>query len=106
MKRAPMARAIAAARASTHQIFKHGAAVEKSGRYLGIDYNHGLQHAESRAIGRSYHDGATLYSARITRGGNLAMAKPCGNCMARIRAAGISRVFYTIDNNTVGEIKL
>ena len=40
-------------------------------------------------------DGAELFVARVTRGGNLALAKPCSRCMETIGDHGIKKVYYT-----------
>lgn len=58
-------------------------------------------HAESRALRKAGH-GATLYVARVTRNGDLAMAKPCPRCQALIRSFGVVKVHYTIDNESIG----
>ncbi len=101
-----MARAVRSASVSTHRNFKHGAVIEQSGRILSYGANKGEIHAEQAAILSGDFDGATLYSARITNGGHLALAKPCAKCMIRIRGAGIRRVFYTISDTEHGEIRL
>lgn len=53
-------------------------------------------HAEEVALRRAGDArGATLYVARITRGGELGIAKPCHRCMADIVGAGVSSVLWT-----------
>lgn len=54
-------------------------------------------HAEIRCL-KKMGRGGVLYTARILKkDGSFAMAKACGICSQRIRAAEIDKVFYTID---------
>jgi len=91
--------------------FRMGAVVVKSGRVLSVDTNYNKRspytppnrwstNAEIRAL-RSASDtkDATLYVARLSKSGDVALAKPCAWCMEHIITAKISRVVYTIDNN-------
>ncbi len=58
-------------------------------------------HAEARAL-RPHVDyrGAKLYSARSNR----RISKPCPDCMAKIRTAGIKEIIYVdINNNLIRE---
>lgn len=92
--------------------FRMAAMLVKSGRVLSVSTNYNRRssttppnrwstHAEIRAI-RSASDtkDATLYVARLSKSGDVALAKPCAWCMEHIITAKISRVVYTIDNNT------
>lgn len=97
---------------------RHGAIITKGGRVLavgvGFDRNdprnvenpkrQAAVHAEVAAIracaGASLK-GATIYVARRTALGTPAMSKPCVNCEAAIRAAGITKVFYTVEGSMV-----
>jgi pyrimidine deaminase RibD-like protein len=91
--------------------FRMGAIVVKSGRVLSIDTNYNKKspytppnrwstHAEIRAL-RSASDtkGATLYIARLSKSGDVDLAKPFAWCMEHIITAKISRVVYTINKN-------
>lgn len=91
--------------------FRMGAVVVKSGRVLSIDTNYNKRspytppnrwstHAEIRAL-RSASDtkGATLYIARLSKSGDVALAKPCAWCMEHIITAKIDRVVYTISED-------
>lgn len=60
-------------------------------------------HAESDALSRTKNPaGATLYIARVCKGGGFGLAKPCKKCQQEIFEAGIKRVLYTINNTTHG----
>lgn len=53
-------------------------------------------HAEVR-LARKLTPGSTVWVARVARcDGEWAMAKPCRGCERRLKAAGVSRVVYTI----------
>lgn len=59
-------------------------------------------HAECRVL-RKLGKGGILYVSRILKkDGSLAMARPCHICQARIRAARVLKVFYTIDDYHYG----
>lgn len=87
-----------------------GAVISNGGRLISVGYNqkktHPLTntftlHAEAHAIIACRYntprlDGSILWVARDTVNGMPAMAKPCGDCMRLIVAAGIKRVYYTI----------
>ena len=60
-----------------------------------------MGHAEARVLRKAGY-GATMYVARQTRLGKLAMAKPCPRCQAMIRSYGVVKVCYTIDDENVG----
>jgi deoxycytidylate deaminase len=48
--------------------------------------------------------GSKIYVARITPSNKISCAAPCEMCLDVIRAYGIKRVIYTIDENTIGSI--
>lgn len=61
-------------------------------------------HAETR-LARKLTPGSTVWVARVARkDGFWAMAKPCHGCERRLRAAGVSRIVYTIGPNEWGVI--
>lgn len=62
-------------------------------------------HAEAR-LARKLTPGSTVWVARVRPGGMWAIAKPCAGCELRLRAAGVSRVVYTIAPNEWGVIDL
>ena len=55
-------------------------------------------HAEHVALLRRWHYDApsrmTLYVARKREDGTIGCSKPCGNCMALARLAGVRRVWF------------
>lgn len=58
-------------------------------------------HAEVAAIrdaGRTDLRGGTLVVARVSPRGEQAMSKPCSNCQIALKAAGIKKVYYTIES--------
>ena len=66
-------------------------------------------HAEVRAItncGAENLEGASIYVFRATADGKPALSKPCSNCLTRIKEYGIKRVYYSIDENSYGVIRL
>ena len=59
-------------------------------------------HAEGRVL-RKLGKNGTLYVARVSKkDGSLAMARPCGLCQIRIKAFGVKKVYYTINNKQYG----
>lgn len=109
-----MALAISAAEKSDHEKWKLGSVIWRGGSVLSTGFNrirndpsvvedekyfHCTVHAEADAI-RNAGDtiGAKLFVARVTKGGNLALAKPCLRCMEVIRDNGIKKVYYTDEN--------
>ncbi len=96
-----------------HANWRLGAVVVKGGSYLGAGWNkaknnptlvskehirHCAVHAEADALsGVSNAVGATIYVARITRGGDIGIARPCEQCQELIQAAGVNKVYYTSD---------
>lgn len=68
----------------------------------GNPYAHGRtpsSHAEARVLRKSGY-GATLYVARVLRNREIALAKPCGYCQARLRAHRVEMVYYTTGPET------
>lgn len=59
-------------------------------------------HAEGRVL-RKLGKGGIIFVARVSKKDNsLAMARPCGMCQTKIRAAKACKVYYTINNDTYG----
>ena len=66
-------------------------------------------HAELGAIlGVSYEktNGADLYVVRINHKGHLCMSMPCHMCQEIMSHVGVKRVFYSIDDDTIGCLKV
>ena len=77
-----------------HKQFLHGCLVVRNGRILAKSFNKATAHAEVRTIMKAGVEncaGATLYVARK----NYRMSKPCGPCMAFIKACLISKIVWT-----------
>lgn len=62
-------------------------------------------HAEYRVLQKAGW-GSTLFVSRVRSNGLLALARPCGYCMAAIRAFGVTKVYYTISDDEYGCIQL
>lgn len=62
------------------------------------------RHAEQEALRRvrGSAQGCVMFVARKMRNGRIGLAKPCQHCQQLIRASGIKRVVYTVDDHTVG----
>lgn len=96
-----------------------GCVIVKSGRIVSSGYNsvgchnsssyrkcNNSIHAEQAAIGKLVGNpdllfGAYLYISRISRRGNLLLARPCPFCMRLIKAVGIKKVFYSDSNGSI-----
>jgi hypothetical protein len=93
---------------STHQ-HKHAVVVERGGTILSYGYNVGWNHAEKKALGKLWPDkrrGVTVWSVRVTSGGNWRMAKPCPRCEAYLRENGVKEVLYSTDDGTIARMRL
>lgn len=61
-----------------------------------------LSHAEGRCL-RKLGKHGEIYVARVSRQDqSLKLAKPCGMCRTRIRAAQVKKVYYTINDREYG----
>lgn len=58
-------------------------------------------HAESRVMLKAGW-GSTVYVARVLRNGIPALSRPCADCERLMRARGVKKVYYTIDNDEYG----
>ena len=115
------------AKCSTYGNFRHGAVLARGGAIISLGINsekyssvgskyrpehkgHSTYHAEIAAIlnlDRSQTKGAVMYVARASKGCNAdRMSKPCKMCHAVMEERGISRVYYSIDDETIGTYKL
>lgn len=111
---------------SDHRCFHHGAVLVKGGsiieksanydRYLSFadqfrKYGewHGTYHAEIGCLyGRSKENigGSSLFVVRINPCGLLRNSEPCKMCLRALEYMDINEVVYSINEETVGEIKL
>jgi hypothetical protein len=62
-------------------------------------------HAEAR-LAKKLDRNSVVYVARVTKGGNIGLAKPCPTCEAFLRNKNVKKVFYTIDAFTYGTLNL
>lgn len=102
---------------STHPKYRHAALVFIDGQLVGYANNKGNSHAEYRAIevaklhgyGRKYpyfnNHNIILLSIRITKGGKLALAKPCIKCQRLCQKLGIKNILYSTNNHTIVRMK-
>lgn len=115
-----------AAEESVFPDYRHGALLVKGGSILNSAYNknsrigwadrfrgkacgHATHHAELGAIlgvDRTKTSGADVYVVRIGRTGVLKMSRPCQMCQQVLSHMGVKRVYYSIDEENVGCIKL
>lgn len=113
---------------STYGNFRHGAVLVGGGSsILGVGVNnekycsvgakyradskgHSTYHAEIASLlnlPRHVTKGATIYVARAAKGsGEDRMSKPCDMCHAVLEAQGVKKVYYTIDDSSVGFYKI
>lgn len=102
-----MARKLAAK--SLHPVAFHAAIVKRGGAIVAAGYNGGIIHAEMHALKKiwpSERVGTTIWSIRITRGGRLAMARPCDKCMEFIKESGVKAIVYSTHARTLVRIKV
>jgi len=122
-----MARSIALK--SDHPDHKHGAVLAKGGNILSVacnmlefsqhaglnrpfnDYTSGSLHAEIAALrgkSKTATRGAVMYVIRLGGQGakELRLSAPCEMCQNAMRAAGIKRVIYSVDNDIVESMTL
>ncbi len=113
---------------STYGNFRHGAILIGGGSsIIGLGVNNekycsvgakfrseakgnSTYHAEiSSLLGldRNATKGSTIYVARVAKGsGEDRLSKPCPMCHEVLKAQGVKKVYYTIDNETIGFYKI
>lgn len=92
-----------------HGFAFHACIVQRGGAIVATGYNHGTIHAEQNALGQlwaSERKGCKVWSIRVTKGGRLAMAKPCDSCENYLRANGIKIVWFSNDAGEIERMKL
>ena len=62
-------------------------------------------HAEHRLC-KMLDVGATVFVARRTKNGELAMAKPCKNCEITLKRSGVKFVYYSVGPNKIEKMTL
>jgi tRNA(Arg) A34 adenosine deaminase TadA len=111
-----MKRAARASTTSTHEVYKMGAVVVKSGRILSAASNRinrgcslisdkkwkNTLHAEAHAILHLLKKkrlkqlvGSSLYVTRVSRSGQLLNSKPCSFCAALAASVGVKSIYFT-----------
>lgn len=85
---------------SRHHQHRHAVLVMVGKRIVGAGWNAENRHAEMMALlhARDEAYGADALSIRIRKSGHLGMARPCANCMAALKRAGVRRVQYSINS--------
>lgn len=99
------------AECSTFNRHRLGAVIVRGHRVMSVGSNSiryskeigkSTLHAEEAAIIKMLKSsrqhqliGADLYVSRVRPNGSIGLAKPCDRCMDLIQSVGISRVFYT-----------
>lgn len=58
-------------------------------------------HCEFR-LSRKLDRGASVFVARTVATGELALARPCGDCQKVLRSRGVTRVYYSISDDEYG----
>lgn len=58
-------------------------------------------HAEEAALEYLQGPGHTIYVARVRRSNTIGLARPCANCVAQLRHAGVQRAVWTGVDGTV-----
>lgn len=79
-----------------------------NGPVLMQDENHTTfpsAHAEAR-LSRKLDKGSVVFVCRVKKDGSIGNAMPCPDCMRTMASHGVSQVYYTIDNDRVGSIRL
>jgi deoxycytidylate deaminase len=115
------------AECSTYGNFRHGAVLCRGSAIVGYGINSekyssigakyrpdhkgvSTYHAEIAAIMNLPRDvikGSTIYVARVSKGSKEdRMSKPCIMCHAVLKAQGVKKVYYTIDDSVVGFYKI
>lgn len=111
-----MRAAIKAALLSGAEHHRVGAALFKGKSLVSIGWNSKKTHPDSLTRYKAHHAEfacltglyktdlatTTIFIARITKGNNIGISKPCDACATLLRTSGIKKVFYT---NQKGEIE-
>lgn len=112
--------AIKLARANPNAKWKLAAISTGGGRILGVGLNTFKQnvtppgtihysdlgiHAEHNCLKQFAHP-KQMYVARISKSGQISLARPCDTCYSRLVKAGVKRITYTIDNENFGEERI
>lgn len=97
---------------SKHSIYKYklGAVLVKNGNIISVGFNKikfnskysfpmkETIHAEMACLktsGKDYLKNAIVFVYREDSRGNPALAKPCYNCLSRLKKFGVKRIYYS-----------
>ena len=95
---------------------RHGCIIAKQGKILGsginVSRNHPdlcqdpktqssthAEHAALKSLRGVNLKGAVAYVARIYKNGEPAMSRPCPRCTELLRAAGVRKLVWSVDNS-------
>lgn len=123
MKKGIINKAIEEAKKSKYYPYKIGAVVFKNSSIISWGHNEirssrihpkhkiweNSLHAEQAAlIGLDWEklNNVSIFVCRLTRSNKFAMARPCDNCMSLLRHIGIKKVYYTVNNDYIEEVKI
>ena len=110
---------------SSNPDYRHGALLLRGSNIIGLSTNknrhswfgnrfrerdcgHATHHAELGCIlgiDRRKTMGSVMYVCRIGKNGDLRLSKPCTMCQSVLRYVGVKKVYYSIDNKTMGVYK-
>ena len=105
---------------------RHGAVLVSGGSVVNVSHNSSKwnafaarfhqksfrlasRHAEISCIlgiAREKTENSILFVVRINRVGKLMMSKPCAMCATCCAFVGIDKIFYSIDENNIGILRL
>jgi tRNA(Arg) A34 adenosine deaminase TadA len=87
------------------KVLSVGVNSRRQNEYVFFHGNHpdGTVHAEIDAVFKVRRkidlDGCKMYVARVTKNGDIALAKPCEMCRQVLSRYGIRRVYFTVDED-------
>ena len=105
---------------------RHGSVLARGGAVIHTSFNkavfnsfadrfrskqdgYGSRHAEIGAVfgmSRSATEGSDVYVARVNNKGEFCNSCPCSMCIDICRFVGVKRIIFSIDEETVGVVKL
>jgi pyrimidine deaminase RibD-like protein len=103
---------------SDYDVHKLGAVITRGNQIVGLGFNkkktHPLSstrfnniHAELSAIlnsGIKNLSGCSIYVYRETKSGDLAMARPCVDCLKLLKKSNVAKIFYSTETGFKTEI--
>jgi tRNA(Arg) A34 adenosine deaminase TadA len=101
--------ALRAAEKSRNSSFWHCVMILKGGRILSVGVNKDTRHAEIdalRQLGYGKARNTECLSLRFSLTDRLTNAKPCPQCEAALKAAGVKRCLYSMPFNKMEKMNL